>query len=157
MTEILKDEHLKILSQIFTDIPFNKMLGVKLEHISKDAIEMRFAMKPELVGNFVYGILHGGVISSVLDMAGGMNVMATAFHKHSDRPLNELAAILTNCSTIDLHINYLRPGRGHHFIAKAFIQKSGKQISFTRMELWSDENKLIATANGAYLLKSSYP
>ncbi|RDI40202.1 thioesterase family protein [Aquicella lusitana] len=137
--------------QAFTEIPFNKMLGLKLEHFDTESVTMRFNMKNELIGNFLHGILHGGVISSVLDMAGGVIVMTSAIHRHPEASANELAAILGKTSTVDLQISYLRPGKGETFIAKAWLTKSGNKISFTRMELHNQNDELIATGNGTYL------
>lgn len=144
---------LQELNSAFINIPFNQLLGLKLDELSTDHVIMSFNMKNELVGNFMYGILHGGVISSVLDMAGGMVVMASAIHKHPNSTMADLAEIMGKCSTIDLHINYLTPGKGDRFIAKASIIKRGNLISFTKMELLNQQEMLIATGNGTYLLK----
>lgn len=141
---------LQQLSSAFIDIPFNRMLGLRLDQLDKDHVTMSFNMKEELIGNFLQGILHGGVISSVLDMAGGMAVMASAIHKNSHRSLQELVDILGKCSTIDLQVSYLRPGKGNVFIAKSWLTKGGNKISFTRMELYNQDDTLIATGNGTY-------
>ncbi len=143
---------LKQLSLAFSQIPFNQMLGLQLDHIDTEHVTFNFTMKKELIGNFLHGILHGGVISSVLDMAGGMVVMAAAVQKHVDSPLEELAEIIGKTSTIDLQISYLRPGKGEMFIAKAWLVKSGNKIAFARMELRNQDDVLIATGNGTYLL-----
>lgn len=144
---------LEQLSAAFTAIPFNKMLGLRLDQLEADRVVMDFTMKNELVGNYLQGILHGGVVSSVLDMAGGMVVMASVLKKHPNASMEELASTVSRCSTIDLHINYLNPGKGERFIAKASLTKSGNTISFTHMELFNEDETLIATANGTYLLK----
>ncbi len=141
------------LANIVTAIPFNRLLGLKLNHISAEHIELRFAMQQELIGNFLQGILHGGVISSVLDMAGGLAAMSGAIKKHPHHTEEELVEIVGKCSTIDLQINYLRPGRGELFSAKAWLIKQGKQLSFCRMELSNEENTLIAMGTATYLLK----
>ncbi|EKD72097.1 MAG: hypothetical protein ACD_46C00010G0002 [uncultured bacterium] len=144
---------LQQLASAFTAIPFNQMLGLKLEHLDSKNVIMSFNMKQDLIGNFLHGILHGGVISSVLDMAGGMTVMASAIEKHPQASPEELAMILGKCSTIDLQISYLSPGKGELFNAKAWLVKSGSTISFARMELYNQDETLIATGNGTYLLK----
>lgn len=143
---------LQQLSQAFTNIPFNQMLGLQLDEFDAEHVVMSFCMKKELIGNFLQGILHGGVISSVLDMAGGMAVMAAGIHKNQGKPKEEIVAIIGKCSTIDLQISYLRPGRGERFIANARVIKSGKKITFARMELINQDRLLIATGNGTYLL-----
>lgn len=147
-----KEAALQLLAGAFSSIPFNRMLGLKLDHITSENATMSFTMKNELIGNFLHGILHGGVISSVLDMAGGIVVMAEAISKHPEASTEELAAVLGKCSTIDLQISYLRPGRGEHFTAKASLVKSGHKIAFTRMELFNNADLLIATASGTYHL-----
>src|SRR3989338_800900 len=94
----------KLLQQLsagFTAIPFNQMLGLHLDQLTADHVAMSFKMKNDLVGNFFYGILHGGVISSVLDMAGGMVVMASSVAKHPKQTESELAEIVGKCNTID--------------------------------------------------------
>ncbi|OGT63097.1 MAG: hypothetical protein A3E85_03910 [Gammaproteobacteria bacterium RIFCSPHIGHO2_12_FULL_45_12] len=140
------------LSRAFTAIPFNRMLGLRLDHLDAEHVLMSFDMKNELIGNFLHGILHGGVTSSVLDMAGGMVVMTTAITEHPHATPEELAKILGKCSTIDLQISYLRPGKGERFSAKAWIIKQGHKICFTRMELHNHTGSLIASGNGTYLI-----
>lgn len=144
---------LKELERVFTDIPFNKMLGLHLESLDATHVALSFDNQPTLIGNYVQGILHGGVISSVLDMVGGMLVMANAAYKHADLPLEEISAIIGRCSTIDLQISYLNPGRGKRFIAKAELLKIGKTVSFTRMQLNNNDDTIIATGSATYLLK----
>ena len=152
MSPPMQHEMLMQLSRVFTEIPFNRMLGLKLDALNADNVSMSFAMKNELIGNFLHGILHGGVISSVLDMAGGMAVMADAIRKNPDCSVEELAAIIGKCSTVDLQISYIRPGKGELFIAKAVLIKSGHRISFARMELYNQKETLIAAGHGTYLL-----
>lgn len=152
MPSSLQLKPIRALTQAFTDIPFNQMLGLRLDQLDADHVTMSFNMKNELIGNFLQGILHGGVISSVLDMAGGMLVMASAIYNHPQWTLDDLPKMLSKCSTVDLQISYLRPGKGELFLAKAWLIKSGSKISFTRMELYNQDELLLATATGTYLL-----
>lgn len=143
--------HLDILKKIFHEVPFNKTLGLKLHHLTPEETSIHFTSRDEHVGNFLHGILHGGVISAILDAAGGIVAMASIVDKHRKSSVSELAALIGKCSTIDLHLNYLRPGRGDIFIAKAFMVKSGSKIIFMRMELVNQDDELIATGTGTYL------
>lgn len=144
---------LQQLSLAFAEIPFNRMLGLRLEQMEPGHVTMRFNMKNDLIGNFLYGILHGGVISSVLDMAGGIVVMSEMIRKHPNKSTEDLVEIIGKCSTIDLQISFIRPGKGEHFTASAWLIKSGKSISFARMELHNQDHSLIATGSGTYLVK----
>lgn len=148
------ENNLQQLTAVFMSIPFNRMLGLSLAKLDMEAknVAMSFPMKDALIGNFLQGILHGGVISSVLDMAGGILIMANNIYTAADTN-TDLAELVSNCSTIDLQISYLNPGRGTLFTAEAWLIKSGNHIGFTRMELRNDEDILIATANGTYKVK----
>jgi uncharacterized protein (TIGR00369 family) len=140
---------LQEIADVFHQIPFNNMLGLTLDAIEDDHIVTSFKMKNELIGNFMFGILHGGVISSVLDVAGGVAAMIATSAKKPHQTLDELSAILAKTSTINLQVNYLRPGKGEIFTTKAWVQQSGNTITFTRMEM-QNEAHLIATGTAAY-------
>lgn len=139
-------------AKIITEIPFNRTLGLTLDHVEENQISMSFHYHEELIGNYLHGILHGGVISSVLDMAGGTAVMVALALKHPHYDLEQLSHMLGKCSTINLHIDYLRPGKGDHFKATATVLRSGSKISVAHMQLINDESTLIATGAGTYLV-----
>jgi len=66
-------EILKILADVYENkLPFNKVLGLRIDRLEPGNVRVVFDMKPELVGNYVHGVLHGGVVSSVLDATGGI-------------------------------------------------------------------------------------
>jgi acyl-coenzyme A thioesterase PaaI-like protein len=92
------------------------------------------------------------VISSVLDMAGGAATMLAVIQKKSDQNFDELAKTLGKASTINLHVDFLQPGKGTHFIAKAWVLQSGNKITFTRMELFNHSDVLIAAGTGSYMV-----
>ena len=128
-------------------IAFNKHLGLKVESFDPTAPKLRFAMRPELVGNPTRQILHGGVISAALDVAGGFAIMMSVAAEMETPPTSFL-----NIGTIDLRVDYLRPGRGKHFIATARVVRKGSRIAVVHMELHNDEGELIATGGGAYVV-----
>jgi uncharacterized protein (TIGR00369 family) len=128
-------------------IAFNKYLGLKVESFDPAAPKLRFDMRPELVGNPMRQILHGGVISAVLDVAGGFAIMLSIA---SDADIT--VAKFPNMGTIDLRVDYLRPGRGKYFIATARIVRKGSRIAVTHMELHNDTDELIATGGAAYVI-----
>jgi uncharacterized protein (TIGR00369 family) len=128
-------------------IAFNKLLGLKVESFDAEAPKLRFDMRPELVGNPARQILHGGVISATLDVAGGFAIMLSLAAEMTGIP-----TAFPNMGTIDLRVDYLRPGRGKHFIATARIVRKGSRIAVTHMELHNDEGELIATGGAAYVV-----
>ena len=126
-------------------IAFNKHLGLKVESFDLEAPKLRFEMRPELVGNPTRQILHGGVISATLDVAGGFAIMLQLAAE-----LSEIPTSFPKMGTIDLRVDYLRPGRGKHFVATARIVRKGSRIAVTHMELVNDTGELIATGSAAY-------
>ena len=128
-------------------IAFNKYLGLKVESFDPEAPKLRFDMRPELVGNPMRQILHGGVISAVLDVAGGFAIMLSIA---SDAEIT--VSKFPNMGTIDLRVDYLRPGRGKFFVATARIVRKGSRIAVTHMELHNDAGELIATGGAAYVV-----
>jgi uncharacterized protein (TIGR00369 family) len=143
---------LEQFSRVFSDIPFNRILGLTLNAIEKDHIVIHFTMREELIGNYMHGILHGGVISSVLDMAGGAAAMIAAIQKRETDDLTKLTSVLSKASTINLNVDFIRPGKGETFITKAYVTHSGNRVTFTRMELHNQESTLIATGTATYMI-----
>ena len=128
-------------------ISFNKLLGLKVESFDVKAPRLRFEMRPELVGNPSRQILHGGVISATLDVAGGFAIMLSIAAETPVTPSS-----FPNMGTIDLRVDYLRPGRGRYFVATARIVRKGSRIAVTHMELHNDAGELIATGSAAYVV-----
>ena len=147
----LSQELHQAVSGFFQRIPFNQMLGIQLGELSLQRVTMHLPMQDGLIGNFVHGILHGGVISSLLDVAGGAMALIGAFDKHQHLSSQERMARLSKLGTIDLRIDYLRPGRGQHFTASAVLLRSGNKVAVVRSELHSDDGTLIAVGTGTYL------
>ncbi|HEY6966317.1 MAG TPA: thioesterase family protein [Burkholderiales bacterium] len=145
----LRDRALQALMRKVMEqhIAFNKYLGLKVESFDTDAPKLRFEMRPELVGNPARQILHGGVISATLDVAGGFAIMLSLAADMAGIPTS-----FPNMGTIDLRVDYLRPGRGKHFVATARIVRKGKRIAVTHMELHNDAGELIATGGAAYVV-----
>jgi uncharacterized protein (TIGR00369 family) len=147
----LTDEMRAAVSQFFARIPFNQLLGIELVELSTEHVTMHLPMKPELIGNFLQGILHGGVISTVLDVCGGAMALIGAFDKHQHLSTSERMSRLAKLGTIDLRVDYLRPGKGQHFTAKAMLLRSGNKVAVVRSELHSADGTLVAVGTGTYL------
>ena len=130
-------------------IPFNRVLGLKIDLLDFKAPRLRFDMRPELVGNPVRQILHGGVISATLDVVGGLAIALASFTRKAEEiPARHFPDI----GTIDLRVDYLRPGRGHHFLATGRVVRLGGRVAVAHMELVDDTGEQIATGSGAYIV-----
>ena len=147
------EKPLQLLKEITEEkIPFNKLIGMKIETLDLDKIGIRFEMRPELVGNFTRGNLHGGVISSVLDVTGGMVAWTGIMKKMEGQSFDEISERFNKIGTIDIRVDYLRPGLGEYFIATGTTLRTGNKVSVTRMELHNDKGILIAVGTGTYVV-----
>ncbi|MCH7674727.1 thioesterase family protein [candidate division KSB1 bacterium] len=145
------DELIQQVETIFVDkIPFNKLLGMHVESLDFESAKVKIEMRDELIGNFIQRTLHGGVTSSVLDVIGGLTAFMTLLKKMEGASSQEKLERLAKFGTIDLRVDYLRPGRGKYFIAQGSVLRTGKKIAVTRMELHNDEKVLIAVGTGTY-------
>ncbi len=66
--------------------------------------------------------------------------------------LQAMAERFAKIGTIDMRIDYLRPGIGDHFIATGYVLRTGNKVAVTRMELHNDAGQLIAVGTGAYVV-----
>jgi uncharacterized protein (TIGR00369 family) len=140
------------LREIYEEkILFNQWAGLKVESVKSTGILATLIMKPELVGHYAYHRIHGGVISAVLDAIGSMAVMAALGAKHMDESVSKRLERFARHSTIDLRIDFLRPGIGEKFTIHAEAMRVGARVGTARMEFRGEDGKLLSTGTGAYL------
>jgi uncharacterized protein (TIGR00369 family) len=148
-----KAEWLERIRDIFDNkIPFNKVLGLKVHSLDMERPKIRFAMHDALVGNYIRGSLHGGVISAVIDVTGGLSAFMGLQKKLAGEPLAIKLEKFRKLGTIDLRIDYLRPGVGKMFEATGYVLRTGHKVAVTRIELKNETEQLIAVGTGAYVI-----
>jgi len=146
-------EYVQGLRHIFEEsIVFNKTLGLKIVQVTPEIAIGRIDMRPELVGHFSYNRIHGGVISAGLDAMGGLAVMAAIGARHMDEPPAQRMQRFQKLGTIDLRVDYLRPGIGTHFELRAVVMRLGSRVASTRMEFLAADGTLLSTGSAAYIV-----
>ncbi len=88
-------------------IPFNRYVGVRVVEIDRGRVRIEVPFRPELIGDPLRQAMHGGVISMLADTGGGAAVWSA---------LDEARA---RVSTVDMRIDYLRPGRQETLVCEA--------------------------------------
>jgi uncharacterized protein (TIGR00369 family) len=146
------DALLKIVQDVYENLPFNRLLGLRVAGLKPDEAGFTFSMRNALIGNDVHGILHGGVISAVLDTTGGLTATASAIRRKPGLSRDEITDWIARIGTIDMRVDYLRPGRGKRFHSTGTVMRTGNKVAVTRMELWNEEKVLIAVGTGAYIV-----
>jgi len=136
----MNNDHREQVRNFFhTAIPFNQFLGIKMTRIDSGLVQLSLDFRPEFIGNPLLPALHGGVISSLLDTAGGAAVWSQA--EPGDR-----------VSTVDLRVDYLRPGRPEPIVGQGTVVRLGNRVGVAELRAWHPgrEDKPIAAGMGVY-------
>lgn len=141
------------LVQMFEQrITFNGVLGLKVESLVPGSVRLRLPMKPELIGHFTYGRLHGGAISATLDALGGLALMVELAERHPGESAEQVMHRFGRMGTIDLRVDYLRPGLGTHFVGSAEVTRLGGRVGSVHTRMVNQDGTLIATGSAAYVV-----
>jgi uncharacterized protein (TIGR00369 family) len=126
-------------------IPFNVHVGVRVSEVDRGRVRLEVPFRPELIGDPMRQAVHGGVISMLADTAGGAAIWSTL-----DEPRARI-------STIDIRVDYLRPGRRETIVAEATVVRLGKRVAVVDTRLFhpSAPTESIATGKGVYNI--AYP
>lgn len=123
-------------------IPLHPFLGFKLEKIEDGFAVIRVPFRAELVGDPRAQAIHGGIIATAMDSVGGAAAMTT------------LTSFDDKISTIDMRVDYLRPGKPMDLIVEGEIVRSGNRIIVTRMVAYQeDKQHLVAEGKAVYNVK----
>ena len=148
-----EEEFLTGLKAIFEEkIVFNQLLGLKITSLQPDRVTARIDMRHDLIGHPAYNRIHGGVISAGLDAMGGLAVMAAIGARHMNDTPEQRLQRFHKLGTIDLRIDYLRPGIGAHCELRAEVMRLGSRVASTRMEFLGADGKLLSTGAAAYIV-----
>ena len=153
MVQEFEEEFVAGLKQLFEEkIAFNQLLGLKITSLKAERVSARIDMRPELIGHYAHHRIHGGVISAGLDAMGGLAVMAAIGARHMDEAPQQRLQRFTKLGTIDLRVDYLRPGIGSHFELRAEVLRLGSRVANTRMEFLGADGQLFSVGSAAYIV-----
>ena len=113
-----------------------------LKQLAEGRVKLCIPFKPELVGDPRRPALHGGVLSTLVDVTGGFAVW-TSCHLE-DR-----------IATIDLSVDYLRPAGAKDLFAEAEVRLLGNRVGNASVVLWSadEPEKHVAVGRAVYNIR----
>jgi uncharacterized protein (TIGR00369 family) len=128
----------------FESLPHCRYLGMQLTALSTERVEMFVPYAENLIGNPKTGVVHGGVITTLLDTLGGLAVMAAA---PEGRPV----------ATLDLRIDYLKPATpGMNIRGVAECYKLTASVAFVRGHAFhEDTSDPIAHCTGTFMISGT--
>jgi len=125
------------LEVMIAGCPFHRQLGLQLEDFDEAGgwLMISLTAQQALSRDDEWVELHGGVIASLIDIAGDYAVALK---------------IGRGVPTISLHVDYLRFARGTKAVATAKVVKCGRSIAVVDIEVSDETGSLIAIGRGSY-------
>lgn len=122
-------------------LPHSRELGMRMHFTGAGKAVLSVPWDARLIGDPATGVLHGGVITALLDTACGAAVMC-------------VPEKLRSIATLDLRIDYMRPAtKGQTVLCEATCYRTTRSIGFTRAVAFHDDpSDPVATASGAFIL-----
>ena len=124
----------------------------KVESLDPLEPKISFAMRKDLIGHFLHGRLHGGVIATVLDTVGGLAATVAIAEKFNSETTEQVGHRFGRIGTIDLRTDYLSQGIGKKFTATGRVTRLGGRIASVQMTLENETGQLIATGCASYVV-----
>jgi uncharacterized protein (TIGR00369 family) len=132
--DITPEQILQFMEEV---VPFNKLLGVRGESVTRGRAVLTVPVREELVGDPRRPALHGGVLSALIDAAGGLAAWSALADAES-------------VSTVDLLVDYLEPaGLGAPLRADAKLVRKGNRVCHVRVSV-SQDGVVVAEGRAVY-------
>ena len=137
---------LEALNSIFRElVPHNRALGMSLVQATQApaVAVLRLPYDERFVGNPETGVLHGGVITTLIDATCGASVY---FKLGAPTPI----------ATLDLRIDYLKPATPRQAVhARAECFKATHNVAFVRAIAYHEsEDDPIAAASATFMIST---
>ncbi len=139
------------LKSEFEKNPFCENLGLILIDCNEDGLIAEFTKRDHLVGNVDRKLLHGGVISGVMDHATSTASATAVIRSMIDKPIDEVFPRIMKLVTANLRIDYIAPCSATDYVVKANIVKLGSRHIVCRGELEDTSANLLAVAIGSFI------
>ena len=127
------------LDAVLQAIPYVRFLGMRAE-LAGDEMTAVLPFQDKLIGNVMIPALHGGVLGAFMEMTALAQLSILEPLRHQPR-------------TIDVTIEYLRPGRAVTTFARADVRKLGRRIANVHVEAWQEaRGSPVAALRGHFML-----
>ena len=122
--------------------PFQHFVGIKVLQLGGGKSLLQLELKEHHFN--LYGIPHGGVHATLLDIAMGT---AASFPDESGREVDSV--------TLNLSVDYIAPPSSNMLTASAMVTKKGKSIAYCTAEIFDEHKKLVASGRSIFKLYDS--
>lgn len=151
--KLSRDQLLACVMDVFDQqLPFNRFLGLNVHRDKFEKATITLSWQDSLMGNPYHKILHGGVTAAILDTVGGLMAMLYVAKDLNNLTMAEFQQRISTMGTIDMRVDYLRPGKGEEFTATAEMIRKGNKVAVCKMELHNEQGTHIALGTATYML-----
>ncbi|WP_036240018.1 PaaI family thioesterase [Marinospirillum insulare] len=127
------------ISRFMSLIPHCKQLNMQVESVCETHLVLSIEGDERFLGNKEEGLIHGGVLSVLMDSACGSAAVIAS-------PEPEV------CPTVDLRMDHYRAAKvGKKIYCRAEVTHLARQIVFTEGLIWQDEAKPICKGTGTFM------
>ncbi len=141
----MPEKKARIAKQFIAAIPHARALNMRVDEVLSGHAELSLPYNSELVGDPATGVLHGGVVTALLDTAMGTAVVS---HPQS----------MGGTATIDLRIDYMRGATpGQRLRAEAECYRVTRSVAFVRATAYDEGDEPVAAAAGAFTVEGAKP
>jgi uncharacterized protein (TIGR00369 family) len=136
--------HQALAARFMQVVPHVHELGMHVIDLQPDAVHLRLPYREEWLGDIVHGLIHPGIISTLVDSGSGLAVLARL---EKPEPI----------ATLDLRMDYLRPAvKDQALDCRAEAFRVTPHIVFVRACVWqNDENKPVALSQSVFMRSST--
>ncbi len=141
----MTEKKARIAKQFIAAIPHARALDMQVDEVLSGRAVLSLPYDARFIGDPETGVLHGGVVTALLDTAMGTAVVS---HKQS----------MGGTATIDLRIDYMRgatPGQGLR--AEAECYRVTRSVAFVRATAYDEGDEPVAAAAGAFTVEGAKP
>jgi uncharacterized protein (TIGR00369 family) len=128
-----------VVEELYDRVPFHQTLDLEVLVVTPRHAELKVAFDETLVGNPDLEVIHGGIISALIDVAGG----AVFIGEQGEYT-----------PTVDLRVNFLEAAGRQPLYATATVDRHGENIGVASVEVESGD-AICATGTGVYKLSDS--
>jgi uncharacterized protein (TIGR00369 family) len=123
--------------------PHMREIGLRFTDVGEGVVVGELPYRLDLVGDPISGVLHGGVVTTLLDSTAGAAVLSRL---GTPMPI----------ATLDLRIDYLRPSTPRKTLrAKVECFKMTYHVAFARGIAYNDdESDPVASVAGTFMLRT---
>ncbi len=126
----------------FNDNPFHQYLGLTLVEALPDHVRLRL-VKTQTTPTGIAGSVNGGVVATMVDMAG----VAAVFSNLDEGSIP--------AGTADLNVTYLRQAQGAWIEARAEVIKRGRQLCTVEVSIINEDGQISARGRVLYAFKAA--